>query len=130
MPPLRGGKSFVTISTFGIAGHLTQASGRPVHPPKNEAGPLRPDRCVELGPVPAGDRHLLDVLARQGRVDEISPADVYPDVRIAREAEYVAGMQVSGGKSSGAGVQRHRWQRGDLVVAHPRNRNTRVPPRR
>src|SRR5215472_1630514 len=130
MPPLRGGKSFVTMSTFGIAGHLTQASGLPGPSPKNEAGPLGPDRCVELGPVPASDGDLLHILARQGRVDEVSAADIYPDVRIARETEYVAGMQVSGGERARPGMQRHRGQRSNLVVAHPRNRNARVPPRR
>src|SRR5215470_18881050 len=39
---------------------------RPADPcSENEGEPLRPDRCVELGPVPAGDRDFLHGLPRQ-----------------------------------------------------------------
>src|ERR1700756_699878 len=118
MPPLRGGKSLVTIRIFfGIR----MATLR-----RNE---LRPDRAVEVRHVPAGECDLLHVLAWNRRVNQVAATHIDANVRVTGEAENVARLEVTGRERTRRGVQRDSGQRGHLVVAGPGDGDPRIGPR-
>src|SRR5580658_6584743 len=145
MPPRRGGKSFVTISTLGTTiDTLPTHAGLRGSSPRNSTAlcsvgrlarstphhVLRLDRPVQLLQVPASQRDLFHGRAWHRRVNEIAVADVHADVRVAVEAEYVARLQVLGRERTRGSLQRYRRQAVHLVVTHPGDRNSGRSPGR
>ena len=59
-------------------------------------GALRAGGAVQVGRVPAGQRDLLDVLARHRCVDQVAAADVHADVALTGEVQQVTRLELGG----------------------------------